>query len=218
MFPPWLEKVTNQKNNINRGGLCGTAHLFGPPVAGGRFHKLSRFWSEDSVVWSYVVLGNPVQKVSRSSPILSIDCGRPLAPTRCTCCWIPLMLKSHEKVLRMDLLWRLKEANFHRARPIEDSERWCSVHAPRGDKHPLLCQIVVLSIVAPPAHPIRHKSELHSYHPQEENRHAPHSLSQASEMHWNHKYSDSWKMQSQTSRARKLMTECCIVHRNLNHK
>ena len=64
----------------------------------------------------------------------------------------------------------------------------------------------------------RHKSELHSYHPQEENRHAPHSLSQESEMHWNHKYSDSWKMQSQTSRARKLMTECCIVHRNLNHK
>ena len=78
------------------------------------------------------------------------------------------MLKLHQKVLQADLLWRLKQANFHRARPIEDSGRSCSVHAPRGYKHPLLCQIFVLSIVAPPAHPIRHKSDLHPYRPQEE--------------------------------------------------
>ena len=70
------------------------------------------------------------------------------------------LLKSHQKVLQMDSLWRLKQAIFYRARPIEGSERSCSVHAPHGYKHPQLCQIFVLSIVAPPAHPIRHKSEL----------------------------------------------------------
>ena len=102
----------------------------------------------------------------------------------------------------MDSLWRLKQAIFYRARPIEGSERSCSVHGPHGYKHPQLCHIFVLSIVAPPAHPIRHKSELHPYHPQEENRLAQHGLSQASEMHWNDKYNDSLDVQSQTIHAK----------------
>ena len=120
------------------------------------------------------------------------------------------LLKSHQKVLQMDSLWRLKQAIFYRARPIEGSERSCSVHAPHGYKHPQLCQIFVLSIVAPPAHPIRHKSELQPYHPQEENRLAQHGLSQASEMHWNDKYNGSLDVQSQTTHAKTSRMEGCI--------
>ena len=69
-----------------------------------------------------------------------------------------LTLTSHRKVLLMDLLRRLQQASVHRAKPFEDSRRLCSAHEPHGCKHPLFCQIFVLLIVAPPAHPIQRRS------------------------------------------------------------
>ena len=78
---------------------------------------------------------------------------RPSEATVCLPFW--LTLKSHQKVLRMDLFCKFYQASVHQAKPFEDSRRLCSVHEPHGCKHPLFCQIFGPSIVVPPAHRIQ---------------------------------------------------------------
>ena len=133
----------------------------------------------------------------------------PSEATFCLPFW--LTLKSRWKVLPMDWLWRLCQANVHQAEPFEDSRRLCSVHWPHGCKHPLFCQIVVLSIAAPPPHPIQHKSEWRLHHPQEESRLAPHGLSHESEGHLPSDSSEV-RIQTVTSHAKTSMMECCTAH------